>query len=117
MCISNERVKKQRIENDETEAAEIATKASLQEEKRKGFFSRLNSYSPRFHHRKRPFTALECTKHGWRDTHLVGKQDSRTCILQCDDCHSKMYVISFDPNVDSPKGRTNDCYKLWTRTD
>lgn len=93
----------------EEEAAAAAAKAAearraLMRDKRENFFRRLKSYSPRFHFRKRPFTALDGTKYGWRDTHLVGKKDPRTCILQCDACQGKMFVITFDPNSDNPKG-------------
>ncbi|KAK4511601.1 uncharacterized protein ATC70_012817 [Mucor velutinosus] len=106
------RGKRQQLEQDQAEAEEAVMIAATKEaearkaliaEKRDQFFSRLNSFSPRFYYRKRPFTALECAKYGWKDTHLVGKKDSKTCILQCDDCQGKMFVITFDPNVDNPK--------------
>ncbi|KAI8643781.1 hypothetical protein BD408DRAFT_414205 [Parasitella parasitica] len=98
-----ERAKIQKIEQEQAEAEAEAKKAHLLEEKRSLFFSRLKSYSPRFQYRKRPFTALDSAKHGWRDTHLTGKADSKTCILECDKCHGKMFVISLDPHSDNLK--------------
>ncbi|OAD06368.1 hypothetical protein MUCCIDRAFT_155305 [Mucor lusitanicus CBS 277.49] len=99
--------KRQQTEQDQAEAEAAAKEAEARKaliaEKREHFFSRLNSYSPKFYCRKRPFTALECAKYGWRDTHLVGKKDAKTCILQCDDCQGKMFVITFDPTIDNPK--------------
>ncbi|KAL9555979.1 hypothetical protein MBANPS3_002093 [Mucor bainieri] len=109
--------KRQQLEEDQAEAEaeaaaaakqaaaakEAEAKKALIEEKRERFFSRLKSFSPRFYCRKRPFTVLDGAKYGWRDTHMVGKKDAKTCILQCDECQGKMFVISFDPNKDHPK--------------
>ncbi|GAN01390.1 hypothetical protein MAM1_0007c00823 [Mucor ambiguus] len=105
------RGKRQQLQQDQAEtdaaaqaaAKEAEAKKELIAEKRHQFFRRLSSFSPRFYYRKRPFTALECAKYGWRDTHLVGKKDAKTCILQCDDCQGKMFVITFDPNSENPK--------------
>lgn len=70
---------------------------------------RLQSFGPVFHVYKRPVSALDCAKHGWKDTKEVDKVNPLVCIVSCDNCESKMYVIPIDSDHESlPKGNKTE---------
>ncbi|KAI8082632.1 C3HC zinc finger-like-domain-containing protein [Gilbertella persicaria] len=62
---------------------------------REALMTRLKSYSTLYHCASRPISALDCAKHGWRDTQTVDG-DPTTSVLECIDCKRKMYVIEIE---------------------
>ncbi|KAI9487204.1 MAG: C3HC zinc finger-like-domain-containing protein [Benjaminiella poitrasii] len=93
--------KRAREREERIEREELAKKARLSiainEETifndRSAFMKRLESFSVRYINKERPLTALECAKYGWLDTNYVDSNNHATCILTCDNCKSKMYVV------------------------
>jgi hypothetical protein len=69
----------------------------LQEEKRVELMNRLKSFSVLYHSTDRPLSALACAKHGWKDTHTMIEEDPTMCVLVCEECGNKMYVIEIEP--------------------
>lgn len=71
---------------------------------------RLSTYTLTFEYLPRPLTALECAKHGWKDTKCVVEEDPNICALACDDCDNKMFVIDVDLKTCDPvKGLCKCC--------
>lgn len=72
---------------------------------RHDLMERLATYSFLFHYIARPLSALECAKHGWKDTHNVVDKDPKISILSCDSCTANMFVIDMDDKTfDEQKG-------------
>lgn len=81
--------------------------------KRDSFMKRLESFSTLFHCIPRPFSAFECAKHGWKDTHDVLEKHPKICVLSCDDCSNKMYVIELDiEHAQKPDGKLSCSHTL-----
>jgi hypothetical protein len=70
---------------------------ALQEAKRVELMNRLESFSTLFHSTDRPLPALACAKHGWKDTHTLVPEDPTMCVLVCEECQNKMYVVEIEP--------------------
>lgn len=90
------------------DAEESQKKLKLTEESAKevdnqaDLMSRLSSFSFLYHYLPRPLTALECAKHGWRDTRNVVEEDDHICVLACSHCHNEMFVIDVDLDKADP---------------
>ncbi|KAI7901976.1 C3HC zinc finger-like-domain-containing protein [Cokeromyces recurvatus] len=79
---------------------------------RPAFMKRLKSFSVRFINKERPLTALDCAKYGWKDTNCVDNTNQTTCILSCDNCKSKMYVVEVNQKY-KYKPRVIQAYKKY----
>lgn len=67
--------------------------------------ARLSSFSFLFQYIPRPVSALDCAKHGWKDTRAVTEKDENVCVLSCDTCKDNMFVIDCDyKRCDPQKG-------------
>ncbi|GAA5806125.1 hypothetical protein HPULCUR_011654 [Helicostylum pulchrum] len=78
--------KKMLLEDDNVELSKIDSREDL--------MTRLSSYSTNFHLIQRPVTALECAKHGWKDTNKATEKEPDTCVLSCDTCGNNIFVIA-----------------------
>lgn len=53
----------------------------------------------------RPLNALQCAKHGWKDTNSTVEKDPKISVLICDSCKNNMFVIDIDSKMcDEQKG-------------
>lgn len=56
--------------------------------------TRLSTFSTNFYSFQRPVSALECAKHGWKETQGSSKNhDPDTCVLSCDTCCQNLLVL------------------------
>lgn len=74
--------------------------------------SRLSTFSFLYHYLPRPLSALDCAKHGWKDTKNVVEKDDHICVLTCSSCQNEMFVIDVDLDKADPLKGTRQTFVL-----